>query len=87
MDKQNGIDFSLRALRQTTAMEENSQILFHQGWQISPAPMYLLGFDISWLVMREAFVSPYDQKAYSFNEAMRIEMLVHPHQSIISSVA
>ncbi|GAA4308158.1 hypothetical protein [Nibribacter koreensis] len=68
-------------------MEENTQILLDQGWQISPAPMYFLGFDISWLVMKEAFISPYDRQAYSFNEAMRIEMLVHPHQSIISRVA
>jgi hypothetical protein len=78
---------SLSTFRQTTAMEENSQILVDQGWRISPVPMYFLGFDISWLVMKEAFISPYDYQAYSFNEAMHIEMLVHPHHSIISRVA
>ena len=68
-------------------MEEFTKTLLSQGWQISSAPMYFLGFDISWLVMKEAFISPYDHKAYSFNDAMRIEMLIHPDHSIISDVA
>ncbi|QHL88290.1 hypothetical protein GU926_12945 [Nibribacter ruber] len=68
-------------------MEENAQLLLSQGWQISPVPMYFLGFDISWLVMKEAFVSPYDHRAYSFSEAMHLEMLAHPHQSLLSGLA
>ncbi|WP_207433838.1 hypothetical protein [Sabulibacter ruber] len=58
-------------------MEEDTQILLAQGWHLAFRPVFFLGFDISWLVMEEAFVSPYDHKEYRFNEAMHIESQNH----------
>lgn len=53
-------------------------ILRQAGWERSFAPTYFLGFDISWLVMKEVFISPYDHKVYSFDNAMRQEAPYHP---------
>lgn len=50
-----------------------TDVLRKAGWKPTFAPAYFLGFDISWLVMREAFISPYNQQIYSFDEAMRQE--------------
>ncbi|ALI98865.1 hypothetical protein [Rufibacter tibetensis] len=55
-------------------MKEDTYLLLNQGWQSSFKPIYFLGFDISWLVMEEAFISPFDHRKYSFNEAMRIAL-------------
>ncbi|MGV3541206.1 MAG: hypothetical protein ACO1OQ_15425 [Rufibacter sp.] len=55
-----------------------SKLLLEAGWKMGMAPMYFLGFDISWLVMKEVFVSPYDHKPYSFSQAMRQETQRHP---------
>lgn len=42
-------------------------------------PVYFLGMDISWLVMEEVFISPYDHKTYSFSQAMQQEQSLNGH--------
>ncbi|MBA9078484.1 hypothetical protein [Rufibacter quisquiliarum] len=59
-------------------MRRRHQILLEAGWKLSFVPMYFLGFDISWLVMKEMYTSPYDQQPYTFSNAMRQESQRHP---------
>jgi hypothetical protein len=53
-------------------METYPSILQEQGWKLSLGPVYFLGFDISWLVMNEAFISPFNHKKHLFPEALRL---------------
>lgn len=68
-------------------MRRFTDILHEAGWKPSFAPAYFLGFDISWLVMREVFISPYDGNAYSFDEAMRQEAPYLPEVAAFRSAA
>jgi len=55
-----------------------TDVLAKTGWKRSFAPVRFLGFDISWLVMKEVFISPYNHRTYSFDEALRQEAPYHP---------
>ncbi|KAA3440289.1 hypothetical protein [Rufibacter hautae] len=53
-------------------MDEDTHILLRQGWRWSLKPVYFMGFNISWLVMEEVFISPFDHQKYPFTEAMHL---------------
>lgn len=68
-------------------MRHYTTLLREAGWEMSFAPMYLLGLNISWLVMKEVFISPYDRQAYSFSDAMQQEKQQHPYFASTANLA
>ncbi|WP_192822431.1 hypothetical protein [Rufibacter sp. LB8] len=58
-------------------MKGYTTLLAQAGWKRSLAPIKVLGIDLSWLVMKEVFISPYNEQAYTFDEAMHQENQYH----------